>query len=429
MTVAGEQILTFEQARHVVEEHAARIEAGSVEQVSLLESAGRVLGEPIYADRDFPPFRRAARDGYALRASDVQQLPTTLEVVGEIRAGANPADLPRQISPGQAAAIMTGAPAPEGADAIVMVEHTSLTGRHVKILERIHAGDNIVPRGSEARQGDELLSSGLRLGEASIAMMASVGKAQVRVYARPKVAILSTGDEVVDLVAQPGPNQIRNSNSYSLAAQVKAAGGEPFILPIAPDEPTGLRQLVQTGLASDLLLIAGGVSRGKYDLVEAVFDELEAEFFFTGAQIQPGRPIVFGRCGSDSRSSSTPGGGVRPTYFFGLPGNPVSTMVTFELFVLPLVEALGGMKARKLVFLRARLKSPIQTKPGLKRFLPAIISGEFEDAQVELAPWGGSGDIAHTARANCYVVIGPEGKAIPSGEWVPLLLRPGFLPG
>jgi molybdopterin molybdotransferase len=231
----------------------------------------------------------------------------------------------------------------------------------------------------------------------------------------------------------PGPNQIRNSNSYSLAAQVQACGGDPVLLPIAPDEPERLRELLKEAVDSDLVLIAGGVSMGKYDLVEQVLTELKAEFFFTGAQIQPGRPIVFGRvpcsAGSDSTSSGEGSShenifeGDHNKYFFGLPGNPISTMVTFELFARPMLEAFAGMTPRPLRFTHARLKSAIQTKTGLKRFLPALLSGEFEHSQVELVRWQGSGDIASVTRSNCFLVVPADRERIDAGESVSLMLR------
>ena len=416
-------ILSFEEARHVVEAHAARLRPCGKELADLLEATGQVLAEPIVADRNFPPFPRAARDGYALRAADLAKLPATLEVVGEIKAGAAP-ESAFELHPGEAAAIMTGAPVPSGADAVVMVEYTSRSGNQVEITRGVSAGDNIVPAGSEAKRGERLLSLGARLDHAAIAVAASVGRTHILVYSKPQIAVLSTGDEIVDIDVPPGPNQIRNSNSYSLAAQIKAAGGEPVLLPIAPDEPTRLRELIVDGFESDLLLLAGGVSMGKYDLVEQVLADFQAQFFFTGAQIQPGRPIVFGRvpCGAGA-SRETPVSPENYKYFFGLPGNPVSTMVTFDLFVRPVIDALSGLSPQKLIFLSAKLKSEIKTKTGLKRFLPAILSGEFEDAEVELARWQGSGDIAATARANCYIVIPPDRERIAAGEWVPVLMR------
>jgi len=245
----------------------------------------------------------------------------------------------------------------------------------------------------------------------------------LQAYKRPKVSVLTTGDEIVDVDATPGPTQIRNSNSYSLAAQIKKAGGEPVLLPIAPDEPQGLRRLIEQGLNSDLLLMTGGVSMGRYDLVEQVLAEMSAEFFFTGAKIQPGRPVVFGKCGAGTSARQGTSRPPTPKYFFGLPGNPVSTMVTFELFVRPMLEALAGMHPQPLQFLSARLKSEIRVKAGLRRFLPAMLSGQFDDTHVELVSWQGSGDIAATARANCYVVIPPDVEHISAGEWISVMMR------
>jgi molybdopterin molybdotransferase len=423
--------VSFEEARHLVEQHATSVSPGEVETVDLMAGLGRVLAEGILADRDFPPFARATRDGYAVRAADVVAIPARLEVVGEVKAGDWLEPSVCSVGPGQAVGIMTGAPLPAGADAVVMVEHSSSIheseGRLVEIRRGVGVGENFVPRGAEARAGQLLLDRGRRLDHAGIAIAASVGKSRVQVFRKPRVAVLSTGDEVVEIDATPGPAQIRNSNSYSLAAQVQNAGGEAVRLAIAPDERKKLRALIEEGLGCDLLLLTGGVSMGKYDLVEQVLGELKAEFYFTGAEIQPGRPVVFGSCGGGSSTRSGRVGDSPPhkRYFFGLPGNPVSTMVTFELFARPMIEALAGMAPQRLIFLRARLKSEIRTKTGLKRFLPAVLSGEFENAEVELARWQGSGDIAALARANCYVVIPPDRERMEAGEWVSLLMRSG----
>jgi molybdopterin molybdotransferase len=416
-------ILSFEQARALVEEHASRLRPKGRELLGILDAQGRVLAEPIHADRDFPPFRRATRDGYAIRAADLDQLPADLQIIGEIKAGATPSAL--SVESGQAAAIMTGAPAPGGADAVVMIEHTSRVGNRVHVTRRVAPDENIVAAGSEAKLGDRLLAPGVRIGYAEVAVAASVGRSRMLVHAKPRVTVLSTGDEVVDIDVPPGPYQIRNSNSFSLAAQVQAAGGEAVVLPIAPDDPDRLRELLIEGMESDLLLITGGVSMGKYDLVEQALAELKAEFFFTGAQIQPGKPVVFGRvpinpCGADTLVRENH---AEHKYFFGLPGNPISTMVTFELFAKPMIEALAGISSRKLVFTHAKLKSEIRTRTGLKRFLPAMISGEFERGEVELVRWQGSGDVASVARANCYAVIPPDRERIEAGEWIPVLLR------
>ena len=216
---APERILSFEDARHTVEEHAAQLRPHGKELVELLDSAGQVLAEVVSADRNFPPFPRATRDGYAVRAPDLAQLPAKLRVIGEIKAGA--ADVALTVKPGEAVAIMTGAPAPVGADAVVMIEYTSRNGDQVEITRGIAAGDNIVPIGAEARRGDRLLIPGMRLDHAAIAVAASAGKSHVLVYSKPRVAVLSTGDEVVDIDVPLAHNQIRNSNSYSLAVQIQ----------------------------------------------------------------------------------------------------------------------------------------------------------------------------------------------------------------
>jgi molybdopterin molybdotransferase len=401
----------------VVLTHAERLRTlpRENESVPLLNLLGRTLAEDILADRDFPPFPRATRDGYAVRSQDVQGATAELEVAGEIRAGG---DLPEgftRLGVGQAISIMTGAPLPEGADAVIMVEYSERQGIHVRFSETVTAGANIVPRASEARAGTVLVSSGTVIGSQQIALSAAVGKSSLLVSARPRVAILPTGDEVVAIDAQPAVNQIRNSNSFSLAAQVIAAGGEPVQLPIAPDKPQALRQLIERGLQSDLLLMSGGVSAGEYDLVEGAMTGLSAEFLFTGVQIQPGKPLVFGRAPRPQATDQF-------VYFFGLPGNPISTMVTFELFVRAVVRALSGAQSDRLRTAKAQLIAPLKTKAGLTRFLPARLSGEWDDPQVELVKWQGSGDIAAFSRADCLLVVPPDREQFEAGETMTVVL-------
>jgi molybdopterin molybdotransferase len=420
-------VLTFEEARHAIEDHASHVAPGSDETIPLIAAANRVLAEPITADRDIPPFPRSTRDGYAVHAADLATLPATLKLIGEIKAG--PQQTPSPLNRGEAYSIMTGAPVPQGADAVVMVEYTSqqTDAVEITITKGVVPEENIVAQGAEAKRGSLLLDRGARLNESAIALAASVGKSQLKVFVRPRVAVLTTGDEIVEVDAEPGPTQIHNSNTYSLAAQIQKAGGEPVLLPIAPDEPRRLRELIEQGLQSDLLIMTGGVSMGRYDLVEQVLADLQAEFFFTGAKIQPGRPVVFGRVqrgtGIRARGDSAPAALLNAhKYFFGLPGNPVSTMVTFELFARPMLEALSGMSPRQLTFLHARLKSDIRVKTGLTRFLPAILSGKYADSYAEPVPWQGSGDIAARSRANCYIVVPPDREHILAGEWVPVML-------
>lgn len=399
-------VLTFEQAFEVVQQYRRKVIPVAQEAVPLSEVLGRVLAQPVFADRDFPPFPRSARDGYALQSADLNTLPSFLRVIGQVKAGAR---FDGAIASGQTVQIMTGAPAPEGADAVVMVEYTKRTGDQVEVSSAVAAGANIVQQASEGRKGQELLPLGMQMGFAQVAVAAAVGKTELSVYKKPRVAILATGDELVDVAATPAAHQIRNSNTYSLAAQTSASGGAPVHLPVAPDEKAVLEALIREGLSADLLLLSGGVSMGEFDLVEEVFQELGAEFFFTGVYIQPGKPVVFGKVGA--------------TAFFGLPGNPLSTMVTFDLFVRPVLQALAGSLPVRLPAAKARLAKEIRIKTGLTRFLPAVLSGGLYDSQVEAIPWQGSGDIAASARANCYVVVPPDRDLMAAGEMISVLLR------
>jgi molybdopterin molybdotransferase len=396
--------LPFDQARAMVErEVRAARPAPPVERVTLADAAGRVLAETVAADRDYPPFDRSTRDGYAVRAAET---PGRLRVIGQVRAGQEFRDA---VGPGEAIEIMTGAPVPEGVDAVVMVEHTRREGGLVATERVVRAGENIVPRGSEGASGAPALEPGLRLDYPEIALLASFGRDPVTVYGRPRVAILPTGDEVVEISQAPSSCQIRNSNAYSLAAQVRRAGGEPVVLPIAPDEPARTRELIEQGLQNDLLLLSGGVSMGQYDLVEDVLASLEAEFHFDSVAIQPGRPLVFGRA--------------RGKFFFGLPGNPLSTMVTFEVFARAAVELLGGAGEAPLRFLQARLACDFRHRAGLTRFLPALLSGPSDRVVVNPVKWQGSGDVAALARANAFLVAAADREEWKAGDWIAVLPR------
>jgi molybdopterin molybdotransferase len=460
LPAGAQSVLSFAEARAVVENYARQLRPAGEEKVSLPRALARFLAAPICADRDLPPFSRSTRDGFAVRTADLAQLPARLKIVGEIKAGAPPDAIIRNLLPGEAIAIMTGAPVPVDADAVLMQEHTTAIGDGlIETSRSLAAGENIVPRGAEAVEDQVLLSPGARLTPARLAVAATVGCASLSVYRRPQVAVLTTGDEIVPVHSFPGPTQIRNSNLYSLAAQIELAGGETVPLPVAPDEPRRLRELVATALQYDLALLTGGVSLGKYDLVEQVLQELEAQFFFTGIRIQPGRPLVFGdapaqgkkarqttvaarasaslkpkRIHNPSRqvgagfhpSAPKPGApgtpGARRVPFFGLPGNPVSTMVTFELFVAPILRALAGGEVLSPRFVCARLKSPFRTPTGLTRFLPAKFSGGPGPVEVELLNWQGSGDVVANSQANCFLVVPPDREQISAGEEVNILI-------
>ena len=394
--------LTFEQAREcVVREVSAARKTPPAEQVPALEAAGRVLAETVTADRDYPPFARSARDGFAIRAADV---PGELTVIGEVRAG----EVYRgSVNARGAVEIMTGAPLPEGADAVVMVEHTEREGSRIRVGRALKPGENFNAQGLEARRGDAVLLPGRRLGFAEIALLAMVGRECATVYRKPRVAILPTGDEIVEAGARPEPFQIRKSNAWSMAVQVARAGGEPRILPIARDNYESTCGLVQQGLEADLLLLSGGVSAGKYDIVERVLADLGAQFFFDRVLVQPGQPLVFGTA--------------RGKFFFGLPGNPASTMVTFEVFARAAVELLSGATEASLPLLQARLAKEFRQKPGLTRFLPAQVSAD--GSTVEPEPWQGSGDVGALARANAFLVTEPDRETWAAGEMIRVLLK------
>ena len=412
VTPSSTRLLSFADARQIVKRRAATLSPTEPELTGLLDAVGLVLAEDLLADRDFPPFPRATRDGFAVRAADVQSVPARLQRVGEIKAGATVEESRINVGVGEAVEIMTGAPVPVGADAVVMVEYTESANASVTVQRTVNAGENVVPAGAEARLGDVMVRRGSRVQHAVVAVAAAVGRPEIAVYRRPRVAVLATGDELVDVNLPPGPNEIRNSNSYSLAAQVYEAGGEAVILPVARDDVADLALLLRKGLDADLLLLSGGVSAGKYDLVEEVLASLGAEFFFTGVAIQPGKPVVFGEVALNGKT----------TPLFGLPGNPVSTMVTFQLFVRPVLDALAGAKPAPLPFTQAILKVPLRTKIGLTRFLPAKLDGSHDKPGVELVQWQGSGDLMASSTANCYIVVPPDREQFEAGETVTVLL-------
>jgi molybdopterin molybdotransferase len=404
-------MLPYQQARQkVIEVVSARRREPAREVLDVQQALGRVLAEEIRADRDYPPFHRSTRDGFAVRASDLAKLPVTLDLIGEIKAGDA---YEGEVASGLCVQIMTGAAVPPGADTVVMIEHTKPAKSRVTFERPVERGQNIVLSGSEGKAGDLLLRPGARLGYAELALAAQVGHHRVKVSARPRVAILSTGDEVVPVEAKPGAFQIRNSNSVSLAAQTALAGGEPVPLGNAPDREPELRALIERGLEADALVVSGGVSMGKYDLVEVVLRQLGAEFFFDAVAIRPGRPAVFGWC--------------RGKPVFGLPGNPVSTMVTFELFVVPAIDLLSGAEARSLAFFRAKLGAAVKQKAALTHFLPAQVTWAEGEPVVRELPWQGSGDIVALAQANCFLIVPESRLEMGAGDWVDVLPRRGML--
>lgn len=392
--------LSFPDARTVVLREVTQNRYLPVPEVVPLEGTpGRVLAESVAADRDLPALDRSMRDGYALRAVD---MPGRASVTGQVRAG--------EIFHGavewcEAIEIMTGAPVPRGADAVVMLEHVTRKDDVIELDRAVKPGENVNPRGIEAKAGTTVLDSGKRIGYSEVALLATVGCTSVNVYRQLQVAILATGDELVPVGEQPAEHQIRNSNLHSLAAQVRRAGAIPIPLPVARDHSAETRELIERGLAADMLLISGGVSAGKYDLVEDVLRELGAEFYFDRVAIQPGAPLVFGR--------------VRGKFFFGLPGNPVSTMVTFELFARAAIDLLSGCRVAPLPVATARLTQEFKHRPGLTRFIPAKV----ENGEVAPVPWKGSSDLVSFCRANAFLVVDAKRELWTAGEMMPVIFK------
>jgi molybdopterin molybdotransferase len=401
-------MIPFEEALEIVLREARPL---PTEEVALAEVTGRVLAEDVASDRDLPPFDRAAMDGYALRAGDVAAAPAALEVVGEVRAGEWPGFV---VGPGQAARVMTGAPVPPGADAVQQVERTRpLDEFRVTIQAAVAAGANVAPRGSEARAGEIVLAHGRTIDPPAIAVLASAGKDRVRVARRPVLALLVTGDEIVDVKAQPAPGQIRNSNGPAVAAQARLAGADVRLLGVAPDRQDAIAEAVRRGRGADVLVASGGVSAGDYDLVEPALLELGATFLFTKVAIKPGAPLVFGRLGE--------------ALVFGLPGSPVSAQVTFELFVRPALLKMQGARALGRPRVSVELLAAVKNRSGRKSHLPARVRFEGGRLVALTIRSMGSGDLAAHARANALVVIDADREQAAAGETAEALLLANFL--
>jgi molybdopterin molybdotransferase len=397
-------MMSLEQALQSVK---AKLGAGRPalvgESLPLLDVRGRVLARDVNADRDYPPFDRSTRDGYAVRSADLNALPVTLNCIGEARAG-RPYAGTVENQPRACVEIMTGAPVPAGTDAVVMLEHVRAAGRSIEMLRPVGPYENVVRQGSEAPAGSVVLPRGRRLQAGDMGLLASLGLTSVEVFRRPTVSILPTGDEIVPVDRSPQWFQIRNSNAITLAAAVSAAGGIPRILEIAPDDRGSLRRLVEQALESDLVILSGGVSAGKYDFVERVLAELGAEFYFQSVAIRPGKPLVFGR--------------VRDRFFFGLPGNPVSTFVTFNVFARPALAVLEGAEFEEPIFTRARIGRSFRQNTGLTTFMPARLERRDCDPVVNLVGWQGSGDLVGLASANCFLVVHSDQTELLEGDWV-----------
>ncbi|MHB1135832.1 MAG: molybdopterin molybdotransferase MoeA [Coriobacteriia bacterium] len=393
-------MISVEEAQEQV---LSRIVVLDAERVTLLESLGRVLAADVVSDIDVSPFDNSAMDGYAVRFADVRDAsetaPVTLQVVDHIPAGVQPEI---SVGPGQASRIMTGAPVPAGADAVVMVERTRVgsndgsTGGTVEILRPATPGENIRSRGEEVREGESVLLAGETVGPAAIGLAASVGHDTLLVRRRPRVAIVSTGDELVEVTVKPGPGKIRNSNSHSLAAQVLQAGGDPYVLGIARDTEEETRALLERAPEFDLMVTTGGVSMGDFDVVKKVLEEM-GKLDFWKVAMRPGAPQTFGTIGG--------------TPFFGLPGNPTSTMVGFEMFVRPAIRKMAGFTALARPRVVATLAHDTKKKSDRRYFLRGRLT-RSPGGGYTAAIAGNQSSALLTAmhRGNCLISL-PEGES------------------
>jgi molybdopterin molybdotransferase len=399
-------VISIERALEVTLAAAQAVPGGTpVEAVPLEASLGRILRDNIDADTDYPRFDKAIRDGFAVRSEDVSKVPVVLEIRGESRAGQGARI---SVNPGTCCEIMTGAPLPEGANAVVMVEHTEVVPpSQVRILRTAREGEGLLRRAAELRKGERVLSEGKRIELADIGTLASFGRAEVHVSRKPRVAILATGDELVEVRESPAGGQIRNSNSYTLLGQALAAGGEPVLLGIGRDNLEDLRGKIGQGLKHDVLLVSGGVSMGKYDFVENVFAEYGVKVLFDSVAMKPGKPTLLGTRGE--------------TFVFGLPGNPVSTIVAFRMFVMPVIKSLLKATDRGPETFRARLEESTKCDSARTAIVPAIVRFDGESYRIRTAPWKGSSDLAGLSRSNAMVVVPKAEGSLKAGEWVEFL--------
>jgi len=402
-------MIPISEAINIVRQHTPTLEG---ESVALGDSQDRVLAEDIVADCDLPPFDRAQMDGYAVRAADVAATPAQLRIVGESAAGSG---WHHEMKAGEAVRIMTGAPVPTGADAVQQVELTreSVDAQVVEILEPVDSGRSIVRRASEIKIGETVLRAGEDINAAMIATLASFGYAQVKVGRRPRVAIMATGSELVDVDQKPGADQIRDSNNYTLAAYAKLAGGTVERLPLAGDDTEGLkRQIAAAAARADVLVTSGGVSMGVYDFTKAALRELGAEIFFERVSLRPGKPTVFGRLGN--------------TLVFGLPGNPVSVAVTFNLFARTALRAMQGAQQAELPVETAVLARDLKGSVDRESYLPAVLrTDEKGTLLAEPLKWGGSSDFVSFARATALINVPTGVKMIEAGKAVKIVRLPG----
>jgi molybdopterin molybdotransferase len=405
-------MIPVSEAIQIVLQHSPKL---GVEAVVLGDAMGRILAEDILADSDLPPFDRAQMDGYAVRAADVAKTPARLRIAGESAAGAG---WHHEMKAGEAVRIMTGAPVPAGGDAVQQVELTREVdgAEFVEILEPVEAGRSIVKQAAEIKAGETVLHAGEDINASMIATLASFGYAQVKVGRRPRVAVMATGSELVAVNQKPGPDQIRDSNNYTIAAYASLAGAIVERWPLAGDDTEELKKQIKEAVeASDVLITSGGVSMGVYDFMKPALKELGAEIFFERVALRPGKPTVFARLGT--------------TLIFGLPGNPVSVAATFNLFSRAALRKMQGARQPGLIAETAVLARAVRGSVDRESYLPAILrTDEKGTLLAEPLKWGGSSDFVAFARATALIIVPAGAKTIGADASVKFVRLPGSAP-
>lgn len=396
-------MISVDTAIKIVEDTIAPL---SVKTIPFENSLGFCLAQDMQSDIDMPPFDRSAMDGYAVIAEDTTTAPVELAVIEDIAAGHMPT---KTISRGQASKIMTGAAVPEGANAVVKFEETEdlSTNNRVKILRSIDRGRNISNRGEDMQSGQTVLRKGMSIRPQEIGILATIGKSHIGVFSAPTVGIISTGDELVDVGLNPSVAQIRNSNGYSLSAQARRLKAEVEILGIVKDTKEEISNMMRRGFRKDILILSGGVSMGEYDLVGDVMKDLNTHVYFEKVALRPGKPVIFGR--KDT------------TFIFALPGNPVASFVTFELFIYPAIRKMMGFTDIHRTTLKASLETEILVRRKRREYRPAFLRMHNNTWLVSPVEWHGSADLLATTRANCLLIVREDAEKLAAGQLVDVI--------
>ena len=398
-------MIEIQQALDLIESQCVTLPA---DDLDLIRLPGHVLAESLESDVDSPPFDKSMMDGFALQTADVSSGHACLQVLAQVQAGTQ---FSGQVGSGQSVQIMTGAPVPQGADAVVMVEQTRHTENQVEIQATVKAGQNILRRGTAMRAGQTIISSGVRVRAEDVGLLAEAGTVSAKIIPRPCLSVIATGDELIPVESSPTGSQIRNSNGPMIACLAEPHCDAVRDLGVGPDLVETLAEVVRVGLQSDVLVLSGGVSAGVADLVPGVLQQLGVKQIFHKVKIKPGKPVWFGVYESEAK---------KRTLVFGLPGNPVSSMVCFRVFVLPALLKLAGRDGLS-AYGSGKLSAEFRQRPGRTTYWPSRVTQSETGCLLEPLDWKGSADLRTLAQANCYTVFTGEKDQFLPGETLPFL--------